>query len=352
MNIRNDSRKPGLAKQTLAYVLAIAMVLSCNGWVGPVTTAWAQQQNSTEAEQAASSSSGGGSASSAASTSGASEASPSAGVSASTNESATASSATASSSASSSTDSAASSETTGGTKPAEQTPAHKELSGSLLVFLDSTLGGTASDAPATVAVQLQKRSQSWNANVQEWSSIDAAENHGWTDVDAASGRVVLSSQQVKDAVAASYADSNPDNDGAAYAFDGLEVQSVTAEGAYQTRTEYRAIVTGVDAKDANTPNVAYASEDAAAKTASYTVDASDTAAGSASYTLTVSTEAGLSTEGSDAGAEHAAAHARPIALAGTSVSAPDENTGDASTEDTQTSASEGGQDDGESAADT
>lgn len=352
MNIRNDSRKPGLAKQALAYVLAIAMVLSCNGWVGPVTTAWAQQQNSTEAEQAASSSSDGGSASSAASTSGASEASPSAGVSASTNESATASSATASSSASSSTDSTASSETTGGTKPAEQTPAHKELSGSLLVFLDSTLDGTASDAPATVAVQLQKRSQSWNANVQEWSSIDAAENHGWTDVDAASGRVVLSSQQVKDAVAASYADSNPDNDGAAYAFDGLEVQSVTAEGAYQTRTEYRAIVTGVDAKDANTPNVAYASEDAVAKTASYTVDASDTVAGSTSYTLTVSTEAGLSAEGSDAGAEHAAAHARPIALAGTSVSAPDENAGDASTGDTQTSASEGGQDDGESAADT
>lgn len=352
MNIRNDSRKPGLAKQALAYVLAIAMVLSCNGWVGPVTTAWAQQQNSTEAEQAASSSSDGGSASSAASTSGASEVSPSAGVSASTNESATASSAIASSSASSSTDSTASSETSGGTKPAEQTPAHKELSGSLFVFLDSTFDGTASDAPATVAVQLQKRSQSWDANVQAWSSIDAAENHGWTDVDAASGRVVLSSQQVKDAVAASYADSNPDNDGAAYAFDGLEVQSVTAEGAYQTRTEYRAIVTGVDAKDANTPNVAYASEDAAAKTASYTVDASDTAAGSASYTLTVSTEAGLSAEGSDAGAEHAAAHARPIALAGTSVSASDENTGGASTGDTQTSASEGGQDDGESAADT
>lgn len=352
MNIRNDSRKPGLAKQALAYVLAIAMVLSCNGWVGPVTTAWAQQQNSTEAEQAASSSSDGGSVSSAASTSGASEASPSAGVSTSTNESATASSAIASSSASSSTDSTASSETTGGTKPAEQAPAHKELSGSLLVFLDTTLDGTASDAPATVAVQLQKRSQSWDANVQAWSSIDAAENHGWTDVDAASGRVVLSSQQVKDAVAASYADSNPDNDGAAYAFDGLEVQSVTAEGAYQTRTEYRAIVTGVDAKDANTPNVAYASEDAAAKTASYTVDASDTAAGSASYTLTVSTEAGLSAEGSEAGAEHPAAHVRPIALAGSSVSAPDENTGGASTGDTQTSASEGGQDDGESAADT
>ncbi|MDY5662113.1 MAG: Cna B-type domain-containing protein [Coriobacteriales bacterium] len=335
MNSRTDSRKPGVAKQALAYVLAIAMVLSCNGWVGPVTAAWAQQ-NSTEAEQAASSSSDGGSASSAASTSDASEASS---APASTPAAADVSAAT-SSSAASSADSSTSSTTSEDAKPAEQAPVHKKLTGLLYVYLDTALDGAASDAPATVTVQLQKRTQTWDAGSSSWSAADSGANHGWTDVDTESGRVVLTSQQVKDAVAASKTDSNPDNDGAAYAFDGLEVQSVTDAGAYQTRTQYRALVTGVDAKSADADNVTYASEDGSAKTATYTVDADATASGSASYTVTVSNEAGLVAEGSDADAESAAAHARKIGVAGTSVAEPAEDTDATSAGDDQSGASD------------
>ena len=335
MNSRTDSRKPGVAKQALAYVLAIAMVLSCNGWVGPVTAAWAQQ-NSTEAEQAASSSSDGGSASSAASTSDASEASS---APASTPAAADVSAATSSSTASSA-DSSTSSTTSEDAKPAEQAPVHKKLTGSLCVYLDTALDGAVSDAPATVTVQLQKRTQTWDAGSSSWSAADSGANHGWTDVNAKSGRVVLTSQQVKDAIAASKTDSNPDNDGAAYAFDGLEVQSVTDAGAYQTRTQYRALVTGVDAKSADADNVTYASEDGSAKTATYTVDADATASGSASYTVTVSTEAGLAAEGSDADAESAAAHARKIGVAGTSVAEPAEDTDATAAEDAQLSTSE------------
>ncbi len=335
MHIHADSRKSGVAKQALAYVLAIAMVLSCNGWVGPVTAAWAQQ-NSTDAEQAASSSSGGGSASSTDSTSDTSDGSS---ASAST-PAATDVSTTTSSSAASSADSSISSTTSEDAKSAEQAPVHKKLTGSLYVYLDTTLDGAASDAPATVTVQLQKRTQSWDAGSSSWSAADSGTNHGWTDIDAKSGRVVLTSQQVKDAVAASYADSNADNDGAAYAFDGLEVQSVTDAGAYQTRTQYRALVTGVDAKSADADNVTYASEDNSAKTATYTVDADATASGSASYTVTVSTEAGLVAEGSDADAESAAAHARMIGVAGTSIAAPADDTDATSAEDAQSSTSE------------
>ena len=335
MNSRTDSRKPGVAKQALAYVLAIAMVLSCNGWVGPVTAAWAQQ-NSTEAEQAASSSSDGGSASSAASTSDASEASS---APASTPAAADVSAATSSSTASSA-DSSTSSTTSEDAKPAEQAPVHKKLTGSLYVYLDTALDGAASDAPATVTVRLQKRTQTWDAGSSSWGSADSGANHGWTDVDTESGRVVLTSQQVKDAIAASYADANADNDGAAYAFDGLEVQSVTDVGAYQTRTQYRALVTGVDAKSADADNVTYASEDGSAKTATYTVDADATASGSANYTVTVSTEAGLAAEGSDADAESAAAHARKIGVAGTSVAEPAEDTDATAAEDAQLSTSE------------
>ncbi|MGN0059953.1 MAG: Cna B-type domain-containing protein, partial [Coriobacteriales bacterium] len=335
MNSHADSRKPGVAKQALAYVLAIAMVLSCNGWVGPVTAAWAQQ-NSAEVEQAASSSSDGGSASSAASASDASEASS---APASTTAAADVSTTT-SSSASSSVDSSTSSTTSEHAKSVEQAPVHKKLTGSLYVYLDTTLDGAASDAPATVTMQLQKRTQTWDAGSSSWSAADPGANHGWTDVDAKSGRVVLTSQQVKDAIAASYADSNADNDGAAYAFDGLEVQSVTDAGAYKTRTQYRAIVTGVDAKSADADNVTYASEDGSAKTATYTVDADATASGSASYTVTVSTEAGLAAEGSDADSENAAAHARKIEVAGTSVAASAEDTDATSVEDGQSSSSE------------
>ena len=180
--------------------------------------------------------------------------------------------------------------------------AHSALAGDLFVRLSFARDGEQA-APQAVTVKLQRRTQTWDADAGAWSPLDeSAADAGWSDViDEATGTPVavhLSAEAISTGVLMSRADDDAANDGAAYTFANRSVQTVTADGAYDARYEYRAVVTNVDGapEDVIGYNARFASADATTRTQTYVVEAANTSAGDADYTVTVSTEATLRAE--------------------------------------------------------
>jgi len=177
----------------------------------------------------------------------------------------TAASSDVSTSASDSTGDAA---TTTGTK----SDAHEAVRGNLSVKLSFTLDSVEVN-PVSVSLQLQSRTASWDASSGEWSTYG-----DWADASAE--KVDLSAEVIADAIKA-----NPD---AAYTFEDLALQSVTDEGVYDTRTQYRVIETKIDGAD-----LVYKDTDEAGMMV-YTATSDLTDAGTMDYTATVSEDASLS----------------------------------------------------------
>ncbi|MEE0026972.1 MAG: hypothetical protein U0J70_05225, partial [Atopobiaceae bacterium] len=182
-------------------------------------------------------------------------------------------------------------------------PAHVALVGNLPVYLSFTMDGKES-APCNVTLKLQRRTQTWDPEANAWSPIDeAGVNAGWEDVvEEATGLPVmvhLSADRVSRGILASHADDDPNNDGAAYTFTNQTIQTVTEDGAYDARFEYRAVASSVDGAPKNTVgyNTHLSSVDEAARTQTYAVKAKRTIGKKADYTVTVSTEASLHAEG-------------------------------------------------------
>lgn len=118
----------------------------------------------------------------------------------------------------------------------EQTaaPVHTALSGDLPVTLSFTNSDGASVDSVSVCLQLQSRTASWNPADSSWGECG-----DWVDVSGDAAKINLSAEeliQVKDA------DSQ-------YTFTDLSLQTVTDEGAYASRTQYRVIETQVDGID-------------------------------------------------------------------------------------------------------
>lgn len=218
-------------------------------------------------------------------------------------------------------------------QPAEEPASpRRALTGSLPVYLSFTLDGEDS-APQAIVLRLQQRSWLWDSDagdwVPTWSVTDAADlTAHWEDVVSdATGEPVavrLSAEEIAAGIVASYGDADPANDGRAYEFADLTVQTVTEEGAYATRTEYRAMVASVDGatEDVRDANAVLEAFDAAAATQTYTVDPARTAAQGTAYRVTLSTEPMLRAQGATPEPDEVIVARHVVSVAGLSVVEP------------------------------
>ena len=205
---------------------------------------------------------------------------------------------------------------------------HEALVGNLPVFLGFTIDGAEAMHEA-VAIRLQRRIRTWDEESGAWSAIDETKaDDGWEDViDELTDlpvAVYLSPHEILAHIVDSREDEDGDNDGAAYTFRDLSVQTVTEEGAYLERYEYRAMVTSVDdtREDAGYTNVEFVSNDEKGHTQTYAVHAADTRAKTYDYTLIIPTEAGLFVEGDSPETDEVRIGGRATTIAGTTVPQP------------------------------